>query len=128
MLWFCILLHPSDKTWRILEDAIAEIHNQNASGLSFEELYRNAYNMVLHKFGDRLYSGVSSALSKQLKVRALAVLMVLGMLIAVQLNRPDCTQPLTEMHRPGCCCGTLSTVISAEQVATSNIHGISVLW
>ena len=30
----------ADKTWKVLEDAIAEIHNQNASGLSFEELYR----------------------------------------------------------------------------------------
>lgn len=30
----------ADKTWKILEDAIHQIHNQNASGLSFEELYR----------------------------------------------------------------------------------------
>ena len=30
----------ANKTWKVLEDAIAEIHNQNASGLSFEELYR----------------------------------------------------------------------------------------
>lgn len=30
----------ADKTWKVLEDAIREIHNQNASGLSFEELYR----------------------------------------------------------------------------------------
>eukprot|EP00775_Hariotina_reticulata_P012940 gene12940-13068_t len=52
----------ADKTWRILESAIREIHNQNASGLSFEELYRNAYNMVLHKYGDRLYKGVEGAL------------------------------------------------------------------
>lgn len=57
----------ADKTWRILESAIREIHNQNASGLSFEELYRNAYNMVLHKFGDRLYSGVQEALRSHLR-------------------------------------------------------------
>eukprot|EP00879_Flechtneria_rotunda_P001881 GHRR01002052.1.p1 GENE.GHRR01002052.1~~GHRR01002052.1.p1 ORF type:complete len:737 (+),score=264.98 GHRR01002052.1:271-2481(+) len=56
----------ADKTWRILESAILEIHNQNASGLSFEELYRNAYNMVLHKFGDRLYHGVASVLRSHL--------------------------------------------------------------
>lgn len=31
----------ADKTWKVLEDAIQEIHNQNASGLSFEELYRS---------------------------------------------------------------------------------------
>lgn len=117
--------HPADKTWRILEDAIHEIHNQNASGLSFEELYRcvcnaagwpqgfltswrseactqlpqqpaacagpaiahalllhtcqlqppphhcsNAYNMVLHKYGDRLYNGVVQALTRQLQAMA----------------------------------------------------------
>lgn len=30
----------AEKTWRILEHAIDEIYNHNASGLSFEELYR----------------------------------------------------------------------------------------
>ena len=39
--------------------AIGEIHNKNASSLSFEELYRNAYNLVLHKHGDLLYAGVT---------------------------------------------------------------------
>ena len=32
----------ADKTWKVLEDAIHEINNHNASGLSFEELYRQA--------------------------------------------------------------------------------------
>ncbi|EFH63556.1 hypothetical protein ARALYDRAFT_894845 [Arabidopsis lyrata subsp. lyrata] len=44
----------ADKTWQILERAIHQIYNQDASGLSFEELYRNAYNMVLHKFGEKV--------------------------------------------------------------------------
>lgn len=30
----------AEKTWKILEHAINEIYNHNASGLSFEELYR----------------------------------------------------------------------------------------
>lgn len=60
----------AEKTWKVLEDAIHEIHNQNASGLSFEELYRNAYNMVLHKYGDRLYNGLKKTLTDQLKVVA----------------------------------------------------------
>lgn len=30
----------ADKTWKVLEHAIREIYNHNASGLSFEELYR----------------------------------------------------------------------------------------
>lgn len=48
----------AEKTWRLLENAIHEINNDNSSGLSFEELHRNAYNMVVNKYGDRLYSGL----------------------------------------------------------------------
>ncbi|KAG6426281.1 hypothetical protein SASPL_110502 [Salvia splendens] len=57
----------AEKTWKVLEDAIREIYNHNASGLSFEELYRNAYNMVLHKFGERLYSGLVSTMTLHLQ-------------------------------------------------------------
>ena len=46
----------AESTWDALRKAIAEIHNQNASSLSFEELYRNAYNLVLHKHGELLYN------------------------------------------------------------------------
>ncbi|KAG7589534.1 Cullin homology domain [Arabidopsis suecica] len=53
----------ADKTWKILEHAIHEIYNHNASGLSFEELYRNAYNMVLHKYGDKLYNGLVTTMT-----------------------------------------------------------------
>lgn len=42
----------------MLRNAIQEIERKNNSGLSFEELYRNAYTMVLHKKGERLYNGV----------------------------------------------------------------------
>ncbi|KAG6399901.1 hypothetical protein SASPL_141386 [Salvia splendens] len=57
----------AEKTWKVLEDAIKEIYNHNASGLSFEELYRNAYNMVLHKFGEKLYSGLVSTMTLHLQ-------------------------------------------------------------
>ncbi|GAB4829175.1 hypothetical protein Ancab_018840 [Ancistrocladus abbreviatus] len=57
----------ADKTWKILEHAIHEIYNHNASGLSFEELYRNAYNMVLHKFGEKLYSGLVATMTAHLQ-------------------------------------------------------------
>lgn len=46
LLGLCVLLllkryaFPAEKTWKVLEDAIHEINNHNASGLSFEELYR----------------------------------------------------------------------------------------
>ena len=80
----------------MLEDAIHEINNHNASGLSFEELYRyavctshvrflkvalfqsllsaswalyrNAYNMVINKFGDQLYNGLEDTIVKHLQL------------------------------------------------------------
>ena len=60
----------ASKTWQTLRNAIHEIHRQNASGLSFEELYRNAYNMVLHKFGDKLYAGLVETITDHLRVVA----------------------------------------------------------
>jgi cullin 3 len=44
-----------------------EIHNRNASTLSFEELYRNAYNLVLHKHGNLLYAGITDRLTVHLR-------------------------------------------------------------
>lgn len=57
----------ADQTWQTLRNAIHEIHRQNASGLSFEELYRNAYNMVLHKYGDMLYDGLVNTITQHLR-------------------------------------------------------------
>ena len=48
-----------ETTWSVLERAFREIHTKNASLLSFEELYRNAYKIVLKKKGDELYSRVA---------------------------------------------------------------------
>ena len=48
-----------DAIWHVLETALQEIHTKNASKLSFEELYRNAYKIVLKKKGDVLYEKVS---------------------------------------------------------------------
>ena len=47
-----------ENIWNLLKEAIQEIQRKNNSGLSFEELYRNAYTMVLHKHGERLYTGL----------------------------------------------------------------------
>ncbi|EQC28612.1 hypothetical protein SDRG_13691 [Saprolegnia diclina VS20] len=54
------------ETWQALRCAIKEIHGHNASLLSFEELYRNSYNMVLHKHGDMLYAGVVECVTEHL--------------------------------------------------------------
>ncbi|EHL02688.1 putative Cullin-3-B [Glarea lozoyensis 74030] len=44
--------------WEILRSALREIHEKNASKLSFEQLYRASYKIVLKKQGDRLYEHV----------------------------------------------------------------------
>lgn len=77
----------AEKTWKILEHAIHEIYNHNASGLSFEELYRNAYNMVLHKFGEKLYSGLVSTMTAHLKEIAKHIESTQGGLFLEELNR-----------------------------------------
>uniref|UniRef100_A0A915Q496 Cullin family profile domain-containing protein n=1 Tax=Setaria digitata TaxID=48799 RepID=A0A915Q496_9BILA len=53
------------QTWDLLKRAIQEIQRKNNSGLSFEELYRNAYTMVLHKHGDKLYSGLKQVVRNE---------------------------------------------------------------
>ncbi|XP_019157137.1 PREDICTED: cullin-3A-like [Ipomoea nil] len=77
----------AEKTWKIIEHAINEIYNHNASGLSFEELYRNAYNMVLNKFGEKLYSGLVSTMTSHLKEIAKLVEAAQGCLFLEELNR-----------------------------------------
>ncbi|WKA04598.1 hypothetical protein VitviT2T_022617 [Vitis vinifera] len=77
----------AEKTWKILEHAIHEIYNHNASGLSFEELYRNAYNMVLHKFGEKLYSGLVTTMTHHLEVISKSIEAAQGGLFLEELNR-----------------------------------------
>jgi len=56
-----------ENIWNLLKAAIQEIQRKNNSGLSFEELYRNAYTMVLHKHGERLYSGLKEVVTNHLE-------------------------------------------------------------
>jgi len=55
-----------ENIWAGLKSAIQEIQKKNNSGLSFEELYRNAYTMVLHKHGDKLYTGLEEVVKEHL--------------------------------------------------------------
>ena len=50
-----------EKMWSLLASALREIHTKNASALSFEELYRNAYKLVLRKKGEYLYANVKNS-------------------------------------------------------------------
>eukprot|EP00088_Acartia_fossae_P013428 TRINITY_DN17039_c0_g1_i1.p1 TRINITY_DN17039_c0_g1~~TRINITY_DN17039_c0_g1_i1.p1 ORF type:complete len:776 (-),score=232.42 TRINITY_DN17039_c0_g1_i1:593-2920(-) len=56
-----------ENIWSMLKAAIEEIQRKNNSGLSFEELYRNAYTMVLHKHGELLYSGLREVVTTHLE-------------------------------------------------------------
>ncbi|XP_061346163.1 cullin-3A-like [Gastrolobium bilobum] len=77
----------AEKTWKVLEHAIHEIYNHNASGLSFEELYRNAYNMVLHKFGEKLYSGLVTTMTSHLREISQSIESAQGEIFLEELNR-----------------------------------------
>jgi hypothetical protein len=51
----------------ILKEAINKIFELEYSSLSFEEFYRNSYHLVLHKFGQFLYDGVSTSIKVNLE-------------------------------------------------------------
>ncbi|OBT75950.1 hypothetical protein VF21_05803 [Pseudogymnoascus sp. 05NY08] len=47
-----------ESIWNAICVALREIHTRNASQISFEQLYRLAYKIVLQKNGDKLYERV----------------------------------------------------------------------
>lgn len=67
-----------DTKWAVLASSLREIHTKNASMLSFEELYRNAYQLVLKKRGETLYERVKEFeeawLIREVRPRILAVI------------------------------------------------------
>lgn len=67
-----------DQQWAILSSSLREIHTKNQSKLSFEELYRNAYKLVLKNKGGDLYDQVKdfeqSWLAGEIRPRILSVL------------------------------------------------------
>jgi len=61
----------ANNIWSLLKNAIQEILKKQDSGVSFEELYRIAYALVLHKYGEKLYTGLKEVVTEHLvnKVR-----------------------------------------------------------
>ncbi|GAV27126.1 hypothetical protein PMKS-000587 [Pichia membranifaciens] len=59
-------LDPNE-SWKLLEVAIHDIQNKNASKWSFEQLYRLAYNLVLSKNAQYLYNHVHDEIVKYLE-------------------------------------------------------------
>lgn len=58
-----------DKSWALLGNAITQIQNKNVLSLSYEQLYRKAYLLVLRKFGGKLYDNVAALITKHLLSR-----------------------------------------------------------
>ncbi|KAL2854483.1 Cullin [Aspergillus pseudoustus] len=44
-----------ESNWKALSSSLKRIHTKNASELSFEQLYRDSYNIVRYQRGDELY-------------------------------------------------------------------------
>ncbi|KAF9550674.1 Cullin-3 [Mortierella hygrophila] len=59
-----------DIHWTTLQNAITTIHEQKAHMLSYEEIYRCGYNLVIHKWGERLYNGVKELIEQYLESEA----------------------------------------------------------
>ena len=55
----------AEELWRSLDSSIELIFDLQAARLSFEELYRKAYDLVIHKYGDLLYNGLSESIKRQ---------------------------------------------------------------
>lgn len=63
-----------EKSWSVLSNAIVQIQRKNVSSLSYEQLYRKAYLLVLRKFGAKLYDSVTQLIAQHLLERRSKVL------------------------------------------------------
>ncbi|AQK41255.1 cullin-3A isoform X1 [Zea mays] len=76
-----------DKSWRKLHDAIREIYNHNSMSLSFEELYRTAYNLVLNKFAPELYEKFTENMKAHLEEMRTCIEAAQGGLFLEEMQR-----------------------------------------
>lgn len=89
------LINPSneinfEEIWIIIRDALREMHTKNASKLSFEAIYRQAYKVVLKKNGETFYERIQQFeeewLSNEVR-RHLQTLLSPSLYHGSQLNR-----------------------------------------
>lgn len=57
-----------NQLWNKLETAIELIYNQNASPLSYQDLFGYAYDMIQNKHGNFLYDSLEISLKKNVKI------------------------------------------------------------
>lgn len=97
-----------EEIWLLLKNAIQEIQKKNNSGLSFEELYRNAYTMVLHKHGERLYNGLKEVVTEHLVSKVPET--QLGLITCGKLSSTVCCNGLYCVCSRGSLCYYLSKI------------------
>lgn len=68
-----------DLSWSVLSNAITQIQNKNVSKLSYEQLYRKAYILVLRKYGAKLYDDVSLLIRQHLLQKRQNLLAILNL-------------------------------------------------
>jgi cullin 3 len=77
----------AQKHWETIADAIQKIYDHKASSLSYEELYRTAYSLVLHKHGEMLYNNVKNITVELLKPIAERILETHDDAFLIELNK-----------------------------------------
>ena len=55
------------ESWELISKAIDKIYEKQSSKLSYEELYRNVYYLVLNKYGEFAYNNLEFSLEKNIK-------------------------------------------------------------
>jgi cullin 3 len=115
-----------DVAWGVLATALQEIHTKNASSLSFEELYRNAYKIVLKKKGDILYDHVRSFEESWLRerVRARIVNLVTPVLILSALGEAGETQSTDRRVAGERFLGALTDAFADHQICMNMITDV----
>jgi cullin 3 len=57
-----------ENEWKLIDQAINEIYKKNSSELSYEELYRTSYLLILNRHGEEMYSRVTLSMTEYLKI------------------------------------------------------------
>ena len=63
----------ADEILKTLKNAMSCIYINDYKNLSFERLYKGAYDLVLHKYGDLLYEGVCQTMQAHLHSKAVLI-------------------------------------------------------
>ena len=85
-----------ENTWSSLKNCIQEILKKrlglnpwmfSAAGFSFPETHENAYNMVLHMHGEKLYNGIEEVVTHHLESIVIFLSTYIFSMVKVCFNR-----------------------------------------